>query len=373
MIKIFLTGDFCPIHRIEQLVLSGNYDKIYNDFLPYLQNNDINITNLECPLINKNSPIAKVGPNIRAREESINALTFGEFNLVTLSNNHIMDHGDAGLISTIQLSQKNKIEYVGAGMNLGDASRILYKEIKNKKIAFLNFSENEFATADAQHAGANPLNPVRNFYSIKSAREKSDYVIVIVHGGHENYSLPSPRMVDTYRFFIDCGANIVAGHHPHCYSGYENYKDGLIFYSLGNFVFDWPDSRNSSWNYGYSVKFSIDETRISFDIIPYKQCNENPGLFLLTDSEKQDFDSKLQMLNRTISDNSLLYKEWVSFSERMRKSSLINFECFNSRLYKSLRSRKLIPGILTKNRKLFLLNILRCESHLDIAIESLKS
>jgi hypothetical protein len=373
MIKILITGDFCPIQRIEKLVLSGNNEKVYNDFLPYLQNNDINITNLECPLTNENNPLLKIGPNLNAKPETIDALVLGKFNLITLSNNHIMDHGVAGLASTIQLFEKNKIDYVGAGKNLDDASKIFYKKIKNKQIAFLNFSENEFSTADINHAGANPLNPVSNYYSIKSAREKSDYVIAIVHGGHEGYSLPSPRMVDTYRFFIDAGANFVVGHHSHCFSGYEKYKDGFIFYSLGNFVFDWPDERNLKWNYGYAVNLLIDENRLSFNLIPYKQCLENPGLFLLTDSEKKEFEVRLQKLNTTISDKDLLYKEWVSFSGQMKKSCLINFECFNSRLYKSLRYRKLIPGFLSRSKKLLLVNILRCEAHRDIAIESLKS
>jgi poly-gamma-glutamate synthesis protein (capsule biosynthesis protein) len=372
MIKILITGDFCPHKRIEQLVLKNKCERIYNDFLPYLEDNDVNITNLECPLINEKNPIPKVGPNLIAKEACIEALIYGKFNLVTLSNNHILDQGESGLLSTIQLCKKNKIEYIGAGRNLKEASKILIKEIKNKKIAFLNFSENEFSSAEIDLSGSNPLNPIKNYYSIKSAREQADYVIAIVHGGHEGYSLPSPRMVETYRFFVDAGADIVVGHHTHCFSGFEKYKEGYIFYSLGNFIFDWDTFRNSDWNYGYAVRFFFDNKEISFDIIPYKQCDKNPGVFLLNKMEKQDFDDKLKSLNKIIIEDNLLIKEWNIFSRKMRDSYLINFEACNSRIYKSLRHRNLIPGFLLKKKKLLLLNQIRCESHRDLSIACLK-
>jgi hypothetical protein len=372
MIKILFTGDFCPHKRIEQLILSKNFDKIYNNFLPDLENNDINITNLECPLVNEDSPIAKSGPNLIAREECIEALSYGKFNLITLSNNHIMDQGENGFFSTIDLCKKNGIDYVGAGMNLNEASRVCLKSIKGKRFAFLNYSETEFSTAETNKAGSNPLNPVKNYYDIRSSREKSDFVVVIVHGGHEEYPLPSPRMIDTYRFFIDSGADIVIGHHTHCFSGYENYNGGLIFYSLGNFIFDWDRVINSDWNYGFALKLYFENEAISFDIIPYKQCDKVPGVFLLDEVEKENFHNKLERLNKILGNEILLLKEWQTFIQRSRLSYLIKFESLNSWIYKSLRNRNILPGILTRKKKMQLLNLIRCESHRDLSIESLK-
>ncbi len=372
MIKILITGDFCPHKRIEQLVENRKYSEIYNDFLPYLENNDLNITNLECPLLNEKSPISKIGSNLFAKEACIKALKFGGFNLLSLSNNHILDHGERGLSSTIELCRKNNIEYLGAGKNLEEASQILVKEIENKRIAFLNFSENEFSTAEIEKAGSNPLDPIKNYYSIKSARSQADYVFVIIHGGHEGYSLPSPRMVDTYRFFIDAGADIVVGHHPHCYSGFENYNHGNIFYSLGNFIFDWEGYRASDWNYGYAVRFLLDDKQISFEIIPYKQCDLNPGVHLLSDPEKEKFEIKLKQYFDILQDNNLLKENWNIFLKKVRKYYIISFESFNSKIYKALRYSSLLPGILSKKKKMDLLNLIRCESHRDVAIESLK-
>lgn len=372
MIKILITGDFCPHKRVEQLSINKRFIDIYNNFYPILEDNDINITNLECPLINEASPITKVGPNLSAEESCIETLKYGKFNLLTLSNNHIMDHGEKGLFSTVQLCKNNSIDIVGAGKNLKEASQVYHKKILDYKIAFLNFSEIEFSSAEINQAGSNPLNPVKNYYSIKSARRKADFVIVIIHGGHEGYVLPSPRMVETYRFFIDAGADIIVGHHTHCFSGYEQYNNGLIFYSLGNFIFDLDNAKISDWNYGFAVKFMLEKEQISFEIIPYKQCEESPGVFLLTESETQIFNEKLKILNNKILDSDLLLKEWKALAEQRKAQYLIKFEVYSSKILAILRYRKLIPTFLSKKKKAILLNTLRCESHRDIAIESLK-
>lgn len=367
-----ISGDFCPVNRIEQLGKKGDYRLIYNDFLSVLEGNDLNITNLECPLYNGSKAISKTGPNLKADESSAKILKYGNFHLVTLANNHLMDFGVDGLESTMEVCKQVDIATVGAGFNLREARKVYYSTIKGIRIAILNIAENEFSTTQNEEPGANPLNPVLNFYDIKEARIKSDYVFVIVHGGHENYQLPSLRMQETYRFFIDAGADIVIGHHTHCFSGHEKYRNGLIFYSLGNFIFDSKNIIKSDWNYGYAVKFFFDSKKVSFDIIPYKQCYEKPGLLLLDESEKLNFDNELLRLNNIIRDNDNLLKEWGKFSQQRKNDYLINFECFNFRIYQSLRSRKYLPGFLSKKKKLILLNLMRCESHRDLAIESLK-
>lgn len=372
MIKILVTGDFCPINRIGPLNKTGDYKAIFNDFLSVLDGNDLNITNLECPLHNGKAAIGKTGPCLKADESMAKILTNGHFNLATLANNHIMDFGELGLKSTIEACKRENVSTVGAGFNLQEAQRVFYKTIKHKVLAVINITENEWSTTTGNTPGTNPLNPVINYYDIKEARSKADLVILIVHGGHEGYYLPSPRIVETCRFFIDAGADIVVGHHTHCFSGYEKYKGGFIFYSLGNFIFDWENYRDSDWNYGYAVKFFFDGKGITFNVIPYKQCDKNPGIFLLNDSEKQDFNDKLNSLNYTLSEDALLNKEWSNFSKKMRESYLINFENCNSRIYKSLRHRRLIPGFLSKKKKMLLLNLIRCESHRDLSIECLK-
>ncbi|MBN1183221.1 MAG: CapA family protein [Bacteroidales bacterium] len=372
MIKILITGDFCPIGRIEHLSKEGNYRSIFNDFYSVLQGNHLNITNLESPIYNGSKPIFKTGLNIKADESVVKTLAYGGFDLVTLANNHIMDFGQEGLKSTIKICKREKISIVGAGFNLQEARKIFYKRIQGKICAILNMAENEWSTTTGEMPGSNPYNPITAYYDIQEAKKKADYVILIVHGGHQHYPLPSPRMVETYRFFIDAGANIIIGHHPHCFSGYEKYNGGFIFYSLGNFIFDRGHYKDDDWNYGYAVKLLISEKDLSFKIIPYKQCTRMPGVLLLNDSEKQAFNNKIHKLSSIVSDDKLLLKEWSLFTKTKKDSYLLYFEFCKFRIYKSLRYRKLIPRLLSKRSMRILLNILRCESHKEMAIESLK-
>ena len=218
-IKILVTGDFYAGNRTEELIIKEQYSKIFNDFIPLIQESDIAITNLESPITYSKTASSKIGPAMKALPKTIEALKFAGFNLLTLANNHIMDYGFQGLQDTIDICRKNNMDVCGAGKDLQSASQIFYKQVQETTVAIINIAENEFSTTSGEEPGANPLNPVANFYTIQEAKKNADIVFVIIHGGHEMYQLPSPRMKQTYRFFIDSGANAVIGHHTHCYSG----------------------------------------------------------------------------------------------------------------------------------------------------------
>jgi hypothetical protein len=363
--KILITGDFCPVNRIELLSVQRNYKSIFNDFLPFVQSSDIAVTNLEAPVYNGRSPISKTGPVLKVPVEIVNSLKFAGFNLVSLANNHIMDHGNKGLISTINSCEKNGIDTVGAGLSLSDARKIFYKEVKGKRLAFISIAENEWSTAEKNKPGANPLNVVDNYNDIKTAKNNADYVFVIVHGGHEMYNLPSKRMKTTYQFFVDAGADVVIGHHAHCYSGYEMFKGIPIFYNLGNFVFDNPKFIDSIWNEGFAVEFTIGE-KLSFRIIPYKQCGKTAGVYLLSDSDKIKFDYSIENLNRIINDEDMLEIEFEKYFESVRDLYLAYLEPYSNFILHGLHKRKLFPSLFRKKKKELYLNLIRCESHRDI-------
>lgn len=192
-----------------------------------------------------------------------------------------------------------------------EASRILYKDIKGVKFAIINCCEHEFSIATDKKGGSNPLNPIQQYYAIQEAKKQADKIIVIVHGGHELYQLPSLRMKETYRFFVDAGADAVINHHQHCYSGYEVYEGKPIFYGLGNFCFDWKGKRNSIWNYGYMVKLSFNNDNIEYEVIPYCQGNEKPGLEVLTN--KEEFLISISELNKVIANDVQLKEKHFLF------------------------------------------------------------
>jgi poly-gamma-glutamate capsule biosynthesis protein CapA/YwtB (metallophosphatase superfamily) len=315
--------------------------------------------------------IKKIGPSLKANESLVKILSYGKFHLVTLANNHLMDFGVEGLKSTMKICKEENVEFVGAGFNLQEARKPFYKTIKGKRIAVLNIAENEFSTTKNEVPGANPLDPVANYYDIKQARNNADFVFVIVHGGHEYYQYPSPRMQETYRFFIDAGADSVIGHHTHCYSGYEIYKGKSIFYSLGNFIFDWPGKYDSIWNEGYAVQFTIYDDSINFLLHPFIQGDREPGVRMMNKSERKIFDENLAQLNLQISDSKKIESKFQEFLHSRKKDYLSFIEPYSNKYLLGLFDKGLLPSLISRQKRRTILNLVRCEAHRDILIQAL--
>src|SRR5690554_717673 len=144
--KILITGDFCPINRAD--IFNIDSKKVLDrGFQDILNQSDINITNLECPLTNSSKAISKTGPALKAHPNNIKLLKAMGFNLVTLANNHIMDYGSEGLKDTLDILEKNQIDYVGAG-KVEDEIDVIYQTKDELTIAIINVCENEWSTDD---------------------------------------------------------------------------------------------------------------------------------------------------------------------------------------------------------------------------------
>lgn len=368
---MLLTGDFCPINRVEELVISQKYDLIFNDFMEVLSGNDLNITDLECPLTLSDRARPKIGPHQKAHPGSILALKHAGFNVVAMANNHIMDYEETGVEETVRLCHQNNIYTIGIGRNAEEAAQPLSLTVKNRRIALLNFAENEFLTGSSGSWTCNGLDPAHLFYSLQEIRETHDYVIVIIHGGNEFYKLPSPRIKKLYRYVIDLGADALISHHTHAFSGYEVYKSKPIFYGLGNFIYDWPGKRNQEWNRGYVVKLLLSD-KPDFKIIPLKQGNEKPGLFLLNNEEQETFRNDIEKLNQIIADDSRLEAEFNKYCEFVFPVYDSYIEPAFGRYVTFLRKRGLFPRFMSKRKRLLLLNVIRAESHREVLIRMLE-
>lgn len=185
---------------------NNEYETVFGNIVGYTLEADYSILNLEAPILNlEGKPIKKYGPNLKAHINTIYAIKYAGFDMVTLANNHFYDYGDDGVRQTLDACKKEGIDVVGGGMNMADASQTFYKEIKGIRVAIINCCEHEFSIATETSGGSNPLNPIQQYYAIQDAKMKADKVVVIVHGGYEGYQLPSPRMKETYRFLSMLG------------------------------------------------------------------------------------------------------------------------------------------------------------------------
>ena len=363
--KILIAGDFCPQKRVAAIFKQADFQTVLGTIRDFTTDANYSIVNFECPVTKGDEkPILKQGRNLQCSEKGIDAVKWVGFDCVTLANNHFLDYGKEGVKNTLKACKKYGIDTVGGGLNLQEASRVLYKEIDEKTLAIINCCEHEFSIATENTAGSNPLNPIQQYYAIKEARSKADYVLVIVHGGHEHYQLPSPRMQDSYRFFIDAGADAVVNHHQHCYSGYEIYKNKPIFYGLGNFCFDKGIIKRSIWYEGYMVELDLSESKnITFKLIPYEQCKGEPNVKPLVD--RSSFEKRLQELNKIISDRKCLQDKTTEYYRKSIKSTKFAFEPYNGKVFRKLYFMGVLPSWINKKKLIKLRNLIVCESHRD--------
>lgn len=374
-INLLITGDYCPIGRIQEKIDKGDFTSFFGDFSGAMDCIDFAITNLESPITNNDNALLKSGPNIKGPLNGVKPLKEIGFDLVTLANNHILDYGEKGVQDTVKACNDAGIASVGAGSSLIEARKIFYKKIKHKTFAFINLAENEFCAATQTGYGANPLNLITNQKDIKEAKNNADYVIVIAHGGREHYQLPTPLVRERYRFFIDSGADAVVGHHPHCYSGYELYNGKNIFYSLGNFIFDYKKKyQKGHWTEGMAVILKISDNKIDFDLHPFFQGRQaNPDLELIKGEDLNKFNHKIEELNTIIKDDILFYDSWNNYIETQTKSYNA-FLFYKNKYLQALYSRGLLPfkPLVSNKRKALLLNLQRCETHNEITTQVLK-
>ena len=372
MTNILIAADYYPRRRVAEEIEKGHYDVVFGRIKSI--ESDYKIVNFECAVASDDdTPIKKFGPNLKCSPKGVDALAFAGFDCATLANNHFFDYGQSGVEKTIARLKAHNMDYVGGGLDFKEAQETLFKTIGGETFAFINCCEHEFSIATEQTGGSNPLNPMAQWYAITEAKQKADHVIVIVHGGPEHYSLPTPRMVETYRFFIDAGADVVINHHQHCFSGYEEYKGKPIFYGLGNFCFDSSNDKYSFWNKGYMVLLSFEEKTLSYELIPYCQCYKEPTVKPLeNETEISEFNSKIELLNGIISQPELLKEKYLAYMDKHKKYYHSMLEPYNSRIMSALYSRGLLPSFLKEKRKIQIWDLISCESHQERLLHALK-
>jgi len=370
MAKVFVTGDACPIHRLEHKMIHEPPSSILGDFKEILNKGDFLITNLEAPLSKCVKSIPKTGPALKANPACLHFFEKTPFDLLTLANNHIMDYGFNGFKDTIENIEKANLGYVGGGLTSEKAHEPYVIQFdKNFKIAVLNFAENEWSTIPGIHGTlVNMVDPIRNYYQVLECKHAYDKVLVITHGGIENYPLPSPELKKRLRFYVNAGADAVINHHTHSISGFEEFKGKPIYYSLGNFLFDYPKKYNKNWFEGLAVElnFSKEKEEINHTFYTFDQCKDEAVLSLHQGEKKNELEKQIKSLNNTINDDNQLNIAFDRFCKQKHQLYNSYLEPFSSKYFNYLRKKRLLPSFLKSKKKRLLLNITRCESHREL-------
>jgi poly-gamma-glutamate synthesis protein (capsule biosynthesis protein) len=305
-VKIIVTGDLCPLGKIEQRLCRGETETLFGKLLPELLDKDLAITNLETVLTKSETPIEKWGPNLKVSPECLPALNQAGFDVYSLANNHTRDFGDAAFLETMRHISRNGKHYVGGGSDLASAAQPLRLVSRGLRISIVAATMHNICVAGHNHPGANPLEPAALAIQIATERKHNDFVLVIAHDGKEHCPFPSARIRRNYRTFIEAGAHAVIGHHPHIMQGFERYKNGFIAYSLGNFLFPHREGRGPGfWTKSYSLRLHINSKGVfGVDVLPHELLPEN-RMQPLSGNKRRDFLARLEKLNRILEDDAL--------------------------------------------------------------------
>lgn len=330
-----------------------------------------------CDINGKGRP-RKAGPRVWN-----NHLVKGPKWIFTLANNHMMDFGEEGLIETKKRLQERDIPFVGAG-NLQEAQRPIIIEESGKKIGILSCAELQFGMAGENRVGIAPLG-IWLFDAIRKLKEKVDVVIVSCHIAVEMIPVPSPQLRDFYRSLIDAGATIIHGHHAHVPQGWESYKDGYIFYGLGNFLVSpkaWAGSKNTLWSLTANVDFSSDKPVVS--VCPARIVDEgdnNASVVLDPDFAKEYCETLSGIFNDEACYRGVWQELAVKTYHELYENNLGFYPIDNTRLtarnwikrlYHSVKT--LWSFLLRKNTSVYALvqyNYVQCFSHQDCISEAM--
>lgn len=235
---------------------------------------EVSLANLEVPLTTRGTPAEKAATH-RAHPDQARQLRELGFSAVTLANNHALDYGWEGLQDTVEALTSAGIAHVGAGADEKSASASLVRTTPSGTVAFLGLCSAlppGFA-ATTERPGVAPLRVLQQvavdpalvaeqpgmapyvhttayapdvdaaMASIQRAREVADLVVVAIHWGvphgfaPASYGAVADYQRPVARRLVEAGAHLVLGHHPHVVQPFERIGQGIVAYSVGNFMF----------------------------------------------------------------------------------------------------------------------------------------
>ncbi len=253
--NFIFVGDMMVARGVEKYK-EGSFNYLGENIKNEFNNTDFVVGNLEGPII-ENAPDIKHGSFVFAFDkEVINFLRSLNFNILSLANNHTNNQGIVGYNSTIKFLNESNINTFGH-YNLCDKEASIYHKDNFYFIGFnLTFGDNGCTE--------NILNIIKEV----KQENLNNFIILYPHWGEE-YSLTSNSTQQKLAHqFVDSGADLIVGSHSHVIQEIELYKNKLIFYSLGNFIFDQYFS--SDTQQGLVVKLKKQGSNLVFDLVLVK-------------------------------------------------------------------------------------------------------
>ena len=327
--KLFFVGDTAPSRPF----------KLGQALKRFCLEHDLKAFNLEGAFSELRRPLFKAGSHILLEPKYFRPVAEC-FNVATLANNHVMDFGAEGLRTTIKECKETGILTVGAGLNIREA----FSPLDTANCRIISVAEREFGAAGKDKAGVATVDRPLEIHSvIKQGRQAGKFVVVVAHGGTELIPIPPPYLRQRYKLWIEYGADLVIGNHPHVVQGFQSYKSKVICYSLGNFVFFDEDSFRDCPNARWSIAVSVDISEHKVTFVPV-HTDENAVVEVdITGQYAKEFE---RLCGLILSDNyaalynqiaSRLYELWYDrFSTKDDADSALVLNCLRCDAHRNL-------------------------------------
>lgn len=224
-----------------------DFSNVFKNVRSYLEDADITIGNLETTFAGSSRGYTGY-PTFNAPEVLGQNLKDMGVDVLTTANNHCMDKGNSGLVSTLDYLDKYEISHTGTARSEEEQNSILIKDVNGIKIAFLSYTygTNGITIPSDKPYSVNLIDKELIKKHIASAKEQNvDVICVSMHWGLEYKLKPNSTQTELADFLFENGVDIILGSHPHVLEPMEKRtitledgttKDGFVIYSLGNFV-----------------------------------------------------------------------------------------------------------------------------------------
>ena len=273
---ILFIGDIMLDRGVEYLMRKNSVFYPFKKINQFLRGIDIVVGNLEGPIVENHQNFSDQSLKFAFSPNVIDGLSFANFNLLSLANNHTFDVGEKGFEETKKFLKENGISPIGHPIDC--EKEFLFE---TEEMVFLAFNKTfPFNCSDDKI--------VRIVKEVRDSNSEK-FLIVLFHWGEEYQSKSSIFQQKLAHRTIDAGADLIIGSHPHVVQEIEEYKGKLIFYSLGNFIFDQYFSKETQE--GLAVGFEIYPEKVIYRLFPIQSHLSQP--FLMEQERAKEFLEKL--------------------------------------------------------------------------------
>lgn len=247
-----------------------NFDHFFQDIAPYLLEGQITSTCFEAPMAGAQAVYTGY-PLFNSPDAMADTFKNAGFDIVVTAHNHIMDRGVKGALRTMEVLESRGLDALGTYSAAEDGRKPVIKEVNGIKAGYLGYtySTNGIPVPDDYEYMVNFIDRDKIVADIKDLRPQVDIVILVLHWGVEYTPLPTPEQKEMARLFLESGADVILGSHPHVIQTMEvvniNDEPKFVIYGMGNFISHQNGQERNSGivlKIDFSKDLSTDRTQI---------------------------------------------------------------------------------------------------------------